>query len=184
MNDYRTFSTRFSCALSDPVITDQDQIPLNCLQPGKGLSISTTITFSDEVNNELAKLLMASGVDVRVSFYAKPYHSDREIDLGNVLVSTSAEVFTYEIVLNVADSTIATLSTDESYQISAIARVGTAPFCIPSFMRVYIDGPQLLGNSSKAETEMEPEQKSESETTNPPRATRRRTPVIEKNPKK
>ncbi|MGA7932331.1 MAG: hypothetical protein WCA35_02005 [Kovacikia sp.] len=184
MHNSQTFSSTFTCTVSSLTIANQAGLPQSHLQVGEPIKLQTTITFSDSANSELAKLLMATGLNVRVSFHAKPHQPGREVDLGSTLFSTSEGVLVYPIELEIKEVLAFNLSMSESYQISAIVRVGNSPFCVPSLMRGLIEGPKLQSARSEIAPSKIQELGCESEPQAVSKASRRKSSQMEKSTKK
>ncbi len=150
MPDATTLTANLNCTLTD--------LTLRGWKPGaevaldRPFTLEVTITFSNGVDGELARLLMSLGLTLRVSFYARPYGPMPEINLGSVSLLTQPDTLTYHPSLTIADPAAIGLNPHASYQMGAIVRVGHSPFCIPSLLRGYLEGLTIGPGGGRQET--------------------------------
>jgi hypothetical protein len=181
MNATQTISATLNCNLSNLEIRQANE-SLN--HPSKwhdSFNFSVDIEFSDRVNGELLKLLMPLGLSIKTAFLAVSLSSGQEIQLGDTVLNTQANVLTYTPQLMVESLTRAGLQSGQSYQLQAVVRVGNSPFCIPSLLRGTVErslsleheceakpADDKISESTKAEPATEP-------VANKPKSTRRKT---------
>lgn len=129
MNSTPSFSTSLHCTASELSLEDSNGIT----------QVSTTLSFSDDVEGHFVELLMPLALAVRVTFLAKPTNPDRPAELGSVVFQTQANQSIYTASLTVSELRKLGLSSTVDYQLSALVRVGNAPLGVPSLMRGYIE---------------------------------------------
>jgi hypothetical protein len=80
--------------------------------------------------------LMPLTLPIQLNFFADPYGCGAKVDLGNIIVETSAKIFTYTPTLAVVAPALVGLMPEEIYQITAVLRVGVpnSPAFITGFM--------------------------------------------------
>jgi hypothetical protein len=145
MNDLQSFTAGLQCALSELQIRNIQNSAETPLETTDPFQLSLKVTFSDTSDGHLMSLLMPLGLAIRVSFSARSYSCPGpELDLGHVTLTTTAEVFEYIPTLVISGGAAAIgLDNNAVYQIKAVARVGHAPFSIPSLGRGFINGLDL-----------------------------------------
>jgi hypothetical protein len=141
MNTPAIITTQLNCKVSDLTIRAIHKPSRADVELTDPVELSLKLTFSDNVNGHLVHMLMPLGLNIWVSFYAKPYSPESEIQLGDVTLQTLADVFSYQPKLQLEGGLAAMgLSSEQIYQIEAIARVGNSPFPMPTLIRGYLGG--------------------------------------------
>lgn len=163
MNNSQTFTTGLQLILSDLQAIDVQNCTATQVEKHAPFQLSVKLTLSDTVNGNLINLLLPLGLAIRVTFSARPFSEPgSEIDLGHVTLITEADRSIYNPTLRIEGGVESVgLNSNTVYQIKAIAKVGHAPFSMPTLARGYINGLDLP--VSPIETK-EPPVKSRSET--------------------
>ncbi|MGB7443082.1 MAG: hypothetical protein WA919_18610 [Coleofasciculaceae cyanobacterium] len=110
------------------------EYPETIFKQDQSFSVQVTIEFRESG----AIALMPLGMTVRVDFFAEPYGTGSEVELGNAQTKTSGQVYTYTPTLNIAQPASVRLVKEEIYQITAVLRVGEPNW--PAFITGFIDG--------------------------------------------
>jgi hypothetical protein len=184
MNATQTISATLNCTLSNLEIRQANESLNHAAKWYDSLNFSVDVEFSDRVNGELLKLLMPLGLYVKTAFLAVSLSSGQEIQLGDTVLNTQANISTYTAQLMVENLAKAGLQSGQAYQLQAVVRVGNSPFCIPSLLRGSVERSLALEN--ECEDKQPDEQLSEgtkpnstSEPVTPkPKSTRRKTTAI------
>lgn len=145
MNDSQTFTTGLQLILSGLQAIDMQNSTPTQLEKHEPFQLSVNLTFKDTVNGNLVNLLLPLGLAIRVTFTARPFSEPgSEMDLGHITLITAADQLTYTPRLRIEGGAESVgLNPNTVYQIKAIAKVGHAPFSMPTLARGYINGLEL-----------------------------------------
>lgn len=150
MNEPQILSAQVTCTLSELVICNGADEPIDSLNGKEPFKLQLSLTFGDTAQGNLIQLLLPLGLHIRISFLANPADPTAEVDLGEATFITEAEKLIYEASLLVEPN--GKLSADKVYKLGALVRVGNAPFCIPSLMRGYAEFLIQMSDRSAAST--------------------------------